>query len=77
MTNQPNPSHFARGSGCYTCRCCGKRTRSTGRGDNEHQLVCAACYDLAGIENEHADGYHKDEPASDCPLCAAEKEVSQ
>jgi hypothetical protein len=49
---------------------CNKRTRSTGRGDNELVRLCAQCYDEAGVENEHQDGGH--EPGSlpeECPMC--------
>ncbi len=61
-------SRFERGTGCYTCRACGRRTRETG--DSEGQAVlCRSCYRAAGIENEHYDGYHADEPDADCPLC--------
>lgn len=48
-------SHFARGSGVYACRCCGRSTRSTGRGDNENVSLCAECFDLAGEENSLSD----------------------
>lgn len=51
-----NKNRFQKGSGCYTCRVCSRRTRSTGRGDNEYVLLCAECYDLAGIENAISDG---------------------
>lgn len=49
-------SRFQRGSGCYTCGVCGKRTRSTGRGDCEHVKLCVDCYDRAGDENAVLDG---------------------
>lgn len=55
----------------YECRCCGKRTRETGEGESGVQL-CARCYMIAGIENAHADGYHRvdrDGPDPDCPIC--------
>ena len=53
--NASSASRFARGSAVYTCRCCGRNTRSTGRGDNEHAKLCAECYDLAGEENSLSD----------------------
>ena len=56
-----NRSKFQKGSGCYTCKCCGKLTRSTGRGDNEHVLLCATCYDMAGDENAVQDGLMTEE----------------
>lgn len=46
---------FSKGSGCYPCRCCGRKTRSTGRGDNENLELCSQCYDLTGIENSISD----------------------
>lgn len=48
-------SRFAKGSGVYTCNCCNRQTRSTGRGDNEHARLCAECYDLAGFDNQVSD----------------------
>jgi hypothetical protein len=50
-------SRFQKGSGCYTCKVCGKRTRSTGQGDNEHVRLCVNCYEKAGDENDVTDGY--------------------
>ena len=34
-----------------------------------YEDMCATCYDQAGLENEHADGHHADEPNADCPQC--------
>ena len=51
-----NTNRFQPGSGCYTCSECGKRTRSTGRGDNENVGLCAPCYDRAGDQNSFWDG---------------------
>lgn len=48
-------SKFAKGSGAYKCECCGRLTRSTGRGDNENVGNCAECYDLAGEQNSLSD----------------------
>jgi hypothetical protein len=50
-----NANRFARGSGVYKCRCCGRGTRATGRGDNENIEYCAECYDLGGEENHLQD----------------------
>lgn len=50
-----NASRFQKGSGVYTCHCCKRSTRSTGRGDNENAGLCAECYDLAGEENSLSD----------------------
>lgn len=48
-------NRFAKGSAVYSCRCCKRLTRSTGRGDNEHVLLCADCFDLGGEENHLSD----------------------
>lgn len=53
--NHLNPSRFAKGTGVYTCSCCKRATRSTGRGDNEHAGTCAECFDLQGEENSLGD----------------------
>jgi hypothetical protein len=48
-------NRFERGSGVYKCTCCGRNTRSTGRGDNENVQLCSECYELAGHDNELTD----------------------
>lgn len=62
-------SHFGRGTGVFTCRVCGHRTRQTGRGDNEYVGLCAPCYDYAGWENTHSDNDHASTPDPNCPVC--------
>lgn len=62
-------------TGTYTCRSCQKLTRETG-GDESSVELCRACYDEAGWENEHGDGFHVDAPVSECPYCVATKEGS-
>jgi ribosome-binding protein aMBF1 (putative translation factor) len=47
-------SRFQRGSGCYTCKSCGKKTRKTG--DGAELGLCNRCYEMAGDENAVADG---------------------
>lgn len=32
-------------------------------------VLCVNCYDIAGEENAHADGYHDDAPSAQCPEC--------
>lgn len=54
MTTKAN--RFKKGSGCYECRRCHKKTRSTGRGDNEYALLCERCFDISGEENAVQDG---------------------
>ena len=61
---------FKSGSSVYTCDCCGKKTRDTGRGEDG---VCFKCYDEAGWENEHMD-YGEDHNGAgrspdNCPMC--------
>jgi hypothetical protein len=48
-------NRFERGSGVYKCGSCGRGTRSTGHGDNEHLRLCVQCFELAGMENELTD----------------------
>ena len=55
--NGNNGSHFKKGSGCFTCKVCGKKTRATGQNDNEHLQLCVACFDQAGDENAVSDGH--------------------
>ena len=50
---------FQKGSGGYICQDCGRRTRSTGRGDNENVELCVDCYEIEGFRNEHLDGLHE------------------
>lgn len=65
-------NRFRRGSGLYACRCCGRNTRATGRGDNEHVLLCAECFDLGGEENHLSDtGTLYDSPDNVLALIAA------
>lgn len=54
-------NRFAKGSGVYTCRSCDRKTRATGRGDNEDIRLCVECYELAGIENAFLDGEGNDD----------------
>jgi hypothetical protein len=48
---------FAKGSRqqIYTCRCCSRKTRPTGTGDNDGVELCEECYTLAGEENALSD----------------------
>jgi hypothetical protein len=48
-------TRFTAGTGCYTCRVCGRKTRATDR-DAAARRQCAQCWDLAGLENEQLDG---------------------
>jgi len=70
-----NNSQFRAGSGTYTCRSCGKRTRETG-GDESSLELCLVCMDEAGLENDHLD-YGHDEPVPGCPECPATPDPSK
>lgn len=67
-SNSKSNSRFRKGSGVYVCLGCGKRTRETGSSESNVEL-CIDCYDDAGMENEHDDGHHDDNPHSDCRWC--------
>jgi hypothetical protein len=71
-----NPSAFGKGTGCYTCACCQKKTRSTGRGDNENVGLCAGCFDLASLDNHHRDNCSshvaEQNDVVSCPECGPE-----
>ena len=60
-------NRFLRGSGVYTCRSCGKKTRETGESESFVEL-CAKCNYEAGLENEHNDDGHNGS-FKNCLLC--------
>lgn len=56
------------------CTVCGKNVTARNSaakvyGSIGHEDMCVTCYDQAGLENEHSDGHHADEPNADCPQC--------
>jgi hypothetical protein len=64
---------FKRGSGCFICADCGKRTRATKR-DGADSRLCADCFEFAGRENEHSDNGHEGGPKVEgCPVCCGVK----
>ena len=63
-------NRFQKGSGCFTCVSCGKRTRATGTRDHEFCKLCLVCFENAGIENSHSDEGHEGDVSS-CPTCLA------
>lgn len=63
MNAQRDDSKFRRGSGVYTCRCCGHRTRETGHCESGVEL-CALCYEIGGLENQISDGHDEDGKAA-------------
>lgn len=64
-----NAGTFSRGAnpGTGVCWSCGKRAQQQILRQNCD--MCRDCYYEAGLENEHNDGYHADEPNTDCALC--------
>jgi hypothetical protein len=46
---------FQTGSGCYTCKICGKQTRETGEGESGCKM-CLRCYTASLLENDLSDG---------------------
>lgn len=68
-------NRFVRGSGAYKCTCCGRQTRSTGRGDNENLRQCAECYDLGGVENEILD--YGSTPARQAEAAGLRKRIAE
>lgn len=59
-------NRFARGTGCFTCDRCGKRTRDT-HGCGTH--LCGPCNDHGEAENTHNDNDHELNPDPGCPIC--------
>ncbi len=50
-----------------TCDCC--NTRLHKENSQRYESICNLCLEQGGLENEHMDGYHDDEPHEDCPDC--------
>lgn len=46
-------ARFERGSGCFNCGSCGRKTRNTG--DNAGCGLCPECYEIGGLENTVSD----------------------
>lgn len=58
---------FQVGSGVYTCYRCTRQTRDTGKGEAQFDL-CADCFEIEGMENQHSDDDH-DGDLADCEEC--------
>ena len=57
MSIKGTPSGFRLGSGCFSCKNCGKLTRKTTRSETP-ELVCDRCWEVGGCENGLSDaGY--------------------
>lgn len=65
-----NRGKLSRSNRMAKCRACGKLTHSDVQGAAGIEL-CGPCFEAAGLENEHSDGYHESEAHPDCPDCAA------
>jgi hypothetical protein len=52
------------------CQGCGRKFADSTEDSTE--ALCPSCYDMAGRENAHADGYHRDEIDPECPSCQQE-----
>lgn len=57
------------------CRSCGKMTHQDVGGMGLE--MCAECIEKSGLENEHSDGYHDDDPHPECPRCQRHTPNSQ
>jgi hypothetical protein len=51
-----------------TCGSCAQKVRASYIANTDN-MVCTACWDAAGLENEHED-YGHPERVADCPTCA-------
>jgi hypothetical protein len=56
-------------SGSNVIKTCGGCQRQYQSHLSDSENLCARCYDLAGIENDHYDGRHTTERDGDCALC--------
>lgn len=57
-------NRFAKGTGCFVCECCGRRTRENGQGAGGKH-TCLECWELAGLENAVLDGEPLEEVISE------------
>lgn len=78
----PDAGTFTRGKNAGTAICvvCGKRrqkaniaVQTEANGDG----TCVDCYEAAGIENAHEDGYHANAPDPMCPDCTPAVAIDQ
>jgi hypothetical protein len=64
-----NPTRFGLDNrGTKVCEFCGVRSWAD-RQDSQTGRLCSGCFDSAGYENEHLDGYHADQAETQCPTC--------
>lgn len=62
--------HVACAAMTYKCTQCERDLPVSAYDRDSHGCdLCTSCYEDAGMENAHADGYHDDAPDPDCPAC--------
>jgi hypothetical protein len=60
------PSASTRNNGiCDVCQTAKVNKKTQGLDSS----MCLPCFEEAGIENEHLDGLHTDDPSAECPMC--------
>lgn len=52
-----------------TCEVCDERLTAKNFDRKEHPTLCLSCSHIAGIENDHQDGWHTDAINPECPMC--------
>jgi hypothetical protein len=62
------------------CTTCGRRFQShtsdgAGPFRPAESILCPACWEAAGMENEHSDGHHRDQPNGACEACRNEATI--
>jgi hypothetical protein len=75
-TGMQNPTRFGLDNrGTKACEHCGVLSWASRQDHESTGLICTGCYDAAGYENEHLDGYHADQAEPLCPTCNPEREA--
>jgi hypothetical protein len=82
LDSKPGKFNRYANRGTMTCYVCGKRRQmaniANGAIAHPDHAICTDCYETAGFENEHSDGYHEVEKHPDeCPMCAEEAAAEQ
>jgi hypothetical protein len=74
-TRMQTVSRFgAANRGTSACQFCGVLSWASRQDETANRAMCQGCYDAAGYENEHQDGYHADRAEPLCPTCNPERE---
>jgi hypothetical protein len=61
--------------GTKACEFCGVLSWASRQDETANSACCTACFDAAGYENEHQDGYHADRVEPLCPTCDPARET--